>query len=62
VAADQHVQFVDTSPWFCTTVCTAVIGSYEVYDTTGAHVSGAWVSYLRKVLLHALVVSAPAPA
>lgn len=62
VAADQHVQFVDTSPWFCTTVCTAVIGSYEVYDTTGAHVSGAWVSYLRRVLLHALVASAPAPA
>ncbi len=33
-ALRSHVGYVDTTPWFCSTMCTAIIGPYEVYDST----------------------------
>jgi SGNH domain (fused to AT3 domains) len=49
-ALEHHVSFIDTIPWFCTATCTPIIGKYEVYDTSGAHVSGIWATYLLKVI------------
>src|SRR5664280_71531 len=58
-ALGNHVGYIDTIPWFCSVTCTAIIGKYEVYDVTGAHVSGAWAMYLRNVLSHALGLPLP---
>jgi hypothetical protein len=58
-AADQAastsagVQYVDEIPWTCTSVCTAVVGSMLVYNSTG-HLSATYATYLTKVLMLAL--------
>jgi hypothetical protein len=49
-ALAAHVRYINTIPWFCTQTCTSIIGPYEVYDATGAHVSSIWASYLQNVL------------
>jgi hypothetical protein len=49
-----HVGFVDTVQWFCSTVCSPIIGKYEVYDATGTHISSVWAKYLQNVLAEAL--------
>jgi peptidoglycan/LPS O-acetylase OafA/YrhL len=59
-ARADHVGYIDTTPWFCSLTCTAIIGDYEVYDATGTHISGVWAKYLQNVLAGAL--SFPAPA
>ena len=53
-ALADGVQFVDTTPWFCSSVCTPIIGDYVVYDDWSQHISGPWVSYLRVVLRQSL--------
>jgi peptidoglycan/LPS O-acetylase OafA/YrhL len=53
-AVAEHVEYVDTTPWFCSNMCTAVIGSNAVYDVSGQHVSGSWAQYLQNVLAQAL--------
>ncbi len=53
-ALRSHVGYVDTTPWFCTTTCTPIIGPYEVYDSTGTHISGVWAKYLQNVLAEAV--------
>ena len=53
-ALAHHVAFIDTIPWLCSRTCTAIIGRYEVYDTSGVHISGVWAQYLRKVLAQSL--------
>jgi peptidoglycan/LPS O-acetylase OafA/YrhL len=59
-ALANHVTYIDTVPWFCSSICTAIIGKYEVYDTSGVHVSGPWARYLQYVLAGALGFSTPA--
>ncbi len=58
-ALANHVEYVDTVPWFCSHVCTAVIGGYEIYDQLGTHVSGAWSEYLQNVLALSIGLRAP---
>jgi hypothetical protein len=53
-ALHSHVGYVDTTPWFCSSTCTAIIGPYEVYDSTGTHISGVWAKYLQNVVADAL--------
>jgi hypothetical protein len=49
-AAARHVQYIDTSPWFCALgACPAVIGHFEVYSDRD-HVTAAYAQYLSKVL------------
>ena len=48
------VGYIDTVPWFCTQICTAVIGSYVVYDAPGFHISQPWALHLREVLWQSL--------
>lgn len=58
-ALADHVEFIDTIPWFCSRTCTPIIGNYEVYDILGAHVSGAWAQYLQDVIAQALSLALP---
>jgi peptidoglycan/LPS O-acetylase OafA/YrhL len=52
-AAALGVQYVDPTPWFCSDVCTAIIGKFDVYlDYT--HVTSAYASYLQNALAEAL--------
>jgi len=52
-ALADHVDYIDTTPWFCTERCSPIIGKYEVYDD-GGHIVAEWASYLRDVLEQAL--------
>ena len=47
------VKYVNTIPWFCSSVCTPIIGPYEIYDRTG-HVLSPWIMYLENVLAQSL--------
>ena len=53
VAESLHIRYIDPTPWFCSNVCTAVVGSYDVY-MDDIHVSATYATYLRNVLAHAL--------
>jgi hypothetical protein len=58
-ALAKHVAYIDTTPWFCSSTCTPIIGSYEVYDASGTHISGVWANYLENVVLKALHLPLP---
>jgi hypothetical protein len=58
-ALAKHVAYIDTTPWFCSSTCTPIIGSYEVYDASGTHISGVWANYLENVVLKALQLPLP---
>jgi len=58
-ARADHVAYVDTVPWFCSDVCTAIIGSSDVYDVSGEHISGTRAMALRDVVGQALGLDAP---
>jgi hypothetical protein len=46
-------RYIDTTPWFCSRVCTSVIGHYVVYMDR-FHVSATYARYLSVVLGQAL--------
>lgn len=52
-ATDQGAQYVNVTPWFCSSSCTAVIGKYEVY-LDQYHVTAAYALFLAGVLAAAL--------
>ncbi len=52
------VEYVDPNPWFCSDVCSPVIGHYEVY-LDGIHITASWAQYLEIVLANALDISIP---
>ena len=54
-ALQSGVRYVNPYPWFCSRVCTVVIGHYLVYGDNN-HVTGAWAKYLGHVLGEALGV------
>ena len=45
--------YIDTTSWFCSTMCTAIIGNYDVY-LDQLHLTAAYSLYLRDVLAQAL--------
>ena len=45
--------YVDVTPWFCSAMCTAVIGNYQVYLDQG-HVMGSYAILLGGVMAQAL--------
>jgi hypothetical protein len=48
--AEGHgATYIDVTPWFCSTTCTAIIGHYEVYSDR-THITAAYAQYLSKVL------------
>jgi peptidoglycan/LPS O-acetylase OafA/YrhL len=56
-ARADHVAYIDTVPWFCTSVCSPIIGEDDVYDVSGDHISGTRAMELRGVLGQALGLS-----
>ncbi len=56
-ARQVGARYLDTTPWFCSATCTAVIGRYEVYYDD-YHITLAYAVYLARVLNDALVLSA----
>jgi hypothetical protein len=48
-AKAKGVDFIKTVPWFCTTRCSAVIGTYIAYSDQ-SHVSLTYSEYLSKVV------------
>ncbi len=53
VTETRHIRYIDPTPWFCSNVCTAVVGSYDVYMDQ-YHVSATYATYLSDVLAQAL--------
>ena len=53
-ALADHVAYIETVPWFCTNVCSPIIGGGDVYDVSGEHISGTRAMELRHVLGQAL--------
>ena len=43
------VQYVDLTPWFCSTTCTAIVGHYDVY-LDQKHITSTYAQYLEVVL------------
>jgi hypothetical protein len=54
-ASTSHARYVNPIPWFCSTICTAVIRYYSPYQDR-YHVSGTYVKYLAIVLGRSLGV------
>jgi len=46
-------RYIDTTPWFCSSVCTSVIGRYVVY-MDAFHITATYATYLALVLGDAL--------
>ena len=55
-AAAAHATYIDTTPWFCSTLtqqCPSVIGNYVAYRDAG-HLSFAYAATLRNLVTEAL--------
>jgi hypothetical protein len=48
-----HIRYIDPTPWFCSNVCTAVVGPYNVYMDR-FHVTATYATYLHNALGHAI--------
>jgi hypothetical protein len=49
-------QYIDVTPWFCSKVCSPIIGDYDVYYNTG-HVALAYSRFLEGALTNAIHLS-----
>ena len=47
------IGYINTIPWFCSKVCTALVGHFNVY-LDGVHITASWATYLEVVLGQAL--------
>ena len=48
-AAQTGAYYLDVNPWFCSALCTVVIGNMNVYVSDG-HVSATYATYLSGAL------------
>ena len=60
VSESLGIRYIDPTPWFCSDVCTAIIGPYEVY-LDRFHVTATYATYLQHVLAQALFSATPTP-
>jgi len=51
--AQVGAQFIDPTPWFCSSICTPIVGHYGVYRDQ-LHMTGTYALYLQRVLGTAL--------
>ena len=58
-AQDSGVGYIDVTPWFCSTTCTAIIDHYRVY-ADNVHITGTYSRYLEVVLQQQLLPSSAA--
>jgi peptidoglycan/LPS O-acetylase OafA/YrhL len=54
-ATGLGAKFIDLTPWFCSTTCTAIVGKYEVYFDQ-YHITAAYAYYLKGALAETLDV------
>jgi hypothetical protein len=52
-ATNQHATYISATPWFCSDVCTAVVGNMIVYTDT-QHSTATYIRYLAGALDEAL--------
>ncbi len=52
-AQDSDVQYIDPTPWFCSTTCTAIVDRYVVY-LDRSHITSTYATFLEIVLGRAL--------
>ncbi len=52
-AAAAHARYITTTPWFCSSTCTAVVKQYVVYMDQ-FHVTGTYATYLTNALAESL--------
>jgi len=52
-AEAAHARYIETTPWFCSATCTAVVKNYTVY-LDQFHVTGTYAKYLTNALAGAL--------
>jgi peptidoglycan/LPS O-acetylase OafA/YrhL len=57
-ASEAGARYVNVTPWFCSSTCTAVIGDYEVY-WDDAHITSTYADFLAGVLAASLPLSLP---
>ena len=57
VTAAAGAEYVDPFPWFCSSICTAVIGHYDVY-LDREHITGTYGAYLQNALAGSLDLAA----
>ncbi len=50
-------RYIDTTPWFCSSTCTAIVGKYEVYINEG-HVTKVYSYFLEQSMEQALGLAA----
>jgi peptidoglycan/LPS O-acetylase OafA/YrhL len=56
-ASDAGARYVSTTPWFCSSICTAIIANFEVYYDP-YHVTGTYATFLEGTLAQSLSLSA----
>ena len=55
-----HIRYIDPTPWFCSLMCTAVVGPYDVYMDP-IHVTATYAAYLQNALAEAIFSPVPIP-
>lgn len=55
VVAAHGAEYVDTTPWFCSRSCTAVVGNYDVY-LDQFHITATYAEFLQNALAQSLGV------
>ncbi len=54
--ASKGARYIDVTPWFCSTICTAIIGKYQVY-WDDYHIAATYSFVLEGVLTQSLGLS-----
>ena len=60
VTRSLGIRYIDPTPWFCSKVCTAIVGPYNVYMDR-FHVTATYAVYLHNALGHAIFSPVPIP-
>jgi len=52
-ARSSKTEYVDVTPWFCSTTCTPIVDKFCVY-LDGLHITSVWAIYLQNVLAESI--------
>ncbi len=59
-ASSTGARYINTIPWFCSAICTDVIGRYQPYRD-GFHITGTYATVLSQVLAEAIDLNSYPP-
>jgi peptidoglycan/LPS O-acetylase OafA/YrhL len=54
-------RYINVTPWFCTTTCSSIIGTFDVYFNT-SHVAVGYTRFLETALAQSLPIDSIAPS